>query len=911
MTVIGPGARIGPYEIEELVGAGGMGEVYRARDTRLERDVALKVLPAQVAGDPIKAERLLREARVISSLSHAHIRAIHEATEYDGLTVIVMEYLSGETLDHRLGRKPVPLAQALTYAEQLAGALDAAHSEGVVHHDIKPSNVMLTSRGAVLLDFGIARQRHSFESATDGGNKSTVTDSGSVPGTTAYMAPEQLDGSIADPRSDIFSLGVVLYEMLAGRKPFEGPTRARVIAAILEHEPAPLSSATEAVPPALERAVLKCLAKDPGDRWQTARDLASELGWIAHSASAAVLPATAFRSRVIAGGLLSVAAVLTVLAVIAVRQARPTADVPRLAGPVRFLATAPPNSVISVDAGAFTISPNGHHLAFTASSGGGPTLLWIRALDSFDAHPLSGTDGAGFPFWSPDGRAVAFFAGGQLKTIDIDGSPLQLVAEVSAQWGSWGSKGDIVFTTGEGVYRVRASGGAPQAILADEGSRGLRFGGPEFLPDGDHFLLGVIEPDKPQNQVSIYIGSLTNALEQPLLRADSQAIYAAPGYILYMRAGSLIAQPFDAVARRTTGEPISLPEPAAFVRPQRRASFSVSQTNVLAYRQGITTSQLTWFDRSGRRMGTVGAPGRYVNPAIAPDASRIAVTRLSASPSAGSGPGDKIRLQAITESDIWMFEPRGERPLTDAKGMEDYAVWSPDGSRIAYASNQTGFLDMYVKDAAASADEAGTPVMENNHQKLPMDWLADGKQLVFLDSAGGILPRLPLVAPIGAHGHATDVTLAANPSASLRSEDQVQVSPDGKWMAYVSDATGSAQVYVRQFPAGQRRWQVSTDGGFEPKWRGDGREMFYIASDQQMMSVAVTVHGTNFDAGRPTPLFRATVLGAPFQNGFVRNEYAVTRDGQRFLLNEPTGGTAAYAIRVLVNWQNLLGPGRE
>ncbi|MSO30685.1 MAG: serine/threonine-protein kinase [Acidobacteria bacterium] len=890
MNTVAARHRLGPYEIAELLGTGGMGEVYRARDTRLDREVALKVLRPERGTEATQAERLVREARLISTLNHPHIRAIYETATYDGVTVIVMEYLDGETLDYRLARRPLSVPLAITFAEQLAGALDAAHSHGIVHHDVKPANVMITSQGAKLLDFGIATTQASTR--RDVIDASTVTDSASVPGTTAYMAPEQLEGAVDDPRSDIFALGVVMYEMLTGRKPFEAPTRARMIASILEHEPAQPNSINEAISPALNRTVMKCLAKDPGARWQSARDLASELAWVSQAQAQTAADPRRERSARLAWGAAAAAAILAVAALAYGTSGAPRSeDTP---APVRFLAAAPPNSVMTVAAGSFSISPDGQHLAFTAASGGGPRLLWIRSLDSFEARALSGTDDAGFPFWSPDSRTIAFFTSGELKTIDIDGSPLQIVTKLPqiAQWGSWGRNGDVLFTTSgdaNNLYRVRASGGPPGALLAQTENPGRRVGGPEFLPDGEHFLLGVVEPEKPLDQVSIYVGTFTNPLERLLVRANSQAIYTRPGHILYMRAGSLVAQPFDASSRQTSGEPISLPEPAAFFRAARRAAFSLSQNGILAYRQGIATTQLTWFDRSGRRLGTVGTPGRYLNPAISPDASVIAITRLAPS---------------LTESDIWLFEPRGERPLTSSRGLEDYAVWSPDGRRVVYTANDTGTADLYVKETASSAEEGGGLVFRNNRQKLPMDWTGDGR-LIFLDIVGGTSPRTPLTVRIGSHPGEPQ-TLATNPAASLRSEDQVQVSPDGRWVAYVSDVSGSAQVYVRQFPDGQRRWQVSTDGGFEPKWRGDSRELFYIAADQQMMSVTIGDDAGTLTASRPTPLFRTTVLGAPFQNGVVRNEYAVTRDGQRFLVNEPIEGAAAYAIRVVVNWRSLL-----
>jgi Tol biopolymer transport system component len=886
------GAHLGPYEIEALLGAGGMGEVYRAKDTRLSRTVAIKVLPTQLSADVDRRERFRHEAQAISALNHSHIRALYDIGSENGTDFLVMEYLDGETLESRLARRPLSVERTLHYGIQIADALDAAHRQGITHCDVKPGNIMITASGAKLLDFGVAKLWNDLTAAPNPASATTATDVTSVPGTTPYIAPERLEGGAGDSRSDLFAFGVVLYEMLSGRKPFDGPTRARLIASILEHEPAPLTSPTEQIPAPVERVVMRCLAKDPLERWQTARDLASELEWLSRTALTNGTHAAPVRR---ARTWLPLAAMLAggaVVGYVAYGAARPAA-VTRPADPVRFLAAAPPNSVISVAAGAFSISPNGRHVAFTASSAGGPSLLWVRSLDSFEARPLSGTDGAGFPFWSPDGRTIGFFAGGLLKTVDIDGSPLQIVSESDAQWGTWGRNGDILFTTGPGMFRVRASGGTPEQILSNEsppGQKGQRYGGPEFLPDGEHYLLGVVEPDKPLDQVSIYLGSLQTPLIRELVRADSQAIYAEPGYILYMRAGNLVAQPFDAARLETTGEPTTLPEPAAFVRVQRRASFSVSQTGVIAYRQGIPTSQLTWFDRAGRRLESVGAPGRQINPAISPDGSRIVVTRLAPS---------------ITESEIWLLEPRGERPLTSGPGMEDYAVWSPSGERIVYASDAAGFFDLLTKDPTASAEEPGTLVLKTNRHKMPSDFTPDGAAVVYLDTAGALTPRQPLVMRLGVHDTAPNEPIALAPQGS-RTADQVQVSPDGHWMAYVSDITGSAQVYVRQFPDGSRRWQVSTDGGFEPKWRGDGRELFYIAADQQMMSVSVTVTDGAFEAGRPTPLFRTTVLGAPYQNGFVRNEYAVTRDGQRFLINEPIGGSAAYAIRVLVNWRSLM-----
>ena len=883
---LSPGAHLGPYEIESLLGVGAMGEVYRARDTRLSRIVAVKILPVQGGGEPLRRRRFHEEARAISSLNHPHIRALYDVGSHEGLDFLVMEYVEGETLESRIAKRPLGLERALTYAVQIAEALDAAHRHGIIHRDIKPANIMVTGAGIKLLDFGIARLWDELQTPAAPGAGTTLTNASSVPGTTAYMAPEQLEGAQGDARSDLYACGSVLYEMLSGRKPFEATTRARLIAAVLEHEPAALT-APYSIPPALERAVMKCLAKDPEARWQTARDLASELAWIQHAPAAPVTPT---RDRAAWLGWAAALVLLAVLAGLVVVNRSETSTSSAALAPIRFVAQPPAGSVITVAAGSFAVSPNGRYLVFSAAQSGGPRMLWLRGIDAFEARPLPRTEGGQFPFWSPDSREIAFFAGGQLKKVGVGGGQPQIIAEApTGQWGTWGSGGDILFTPipGTALHHVRASGGAIRVVYTGDRAR---VGGPEYLPDGRHFLLGVIEPGKPLEQVSLYIGTVDNPLERLFARADSQALYVEPGYVLYMRAGSLVAHPFDAATLEVRGEPLAVSEPVGFVSAQRRASFSASQNSVLAYREGVTTTELTWFDRTGRRLGTAAPPGRYVNPAVAPDGVRVAVTQLNPT---GDG------------SEIWLFEPRGSRALTSTPTREDYAVWSPDGTRVAYAANPEGPLDIYAKDSGATAEQRGDLLLKTEGGKWPMDWSAPRSALVFLDVRGGITPRLPYLATLGEPHRAAAPTPLHSGSAPLYSEDQVQVSPDGEWLAYVSDVTGSSQVYVRTFEGG-RRWQISTAGGFEPKWRADGRELFYIAPDQQMMSVELSATGGTLQAGAPRPLFKTEILGVPYQNGLVRNEYSVTPDGSRFLINQPTSGSAAYAIRVLVNWPALL-----
>lgn len=882
---LSPSARLGPYEIEALIGAGGMGEVYRARDTRLDRLVAIKILSAQDGGH-CRHERFAREARLISALSHPHICALYDVGCHEGLDFLVMEYLDGESLETRLARRSLSTEQALGWALQIAGALDAAHSHGVTHRDIKPANIVLTSSGAKLLDFGIAKLLDARPTNDVQRPQETLTASESVPGTTAYMAPEQLEGRNDDPRSDIFAFGVVLYEMLAGRPPFVAPTRARLISAILEHEPEPVSPTKGTIAPALERLVMKCLAKDPDQRWQTARDLASELTWISHAESKSrVSRATRQTARHAAwtvAGVLGLAAVVSLsIGGIELGRVSPTSP-----GPVRFLITVPSGSVITVTPGAFAVSPDGRHVAFTASSAGGPRLLWLRSLDSFEARALGGTDDALNPFWAPDSRSVAFFSGGKIKKIDVETGTVHPVCEApDGAWGTWSSTGDMLFADGGKLFLVRASGGTPTRLEPTSARPGSRYGGPEFLPDGRHFLVGMLTP--PDNHVGIYVGSIDSPEQTRILDAHSQAIYAHPGYVLFMRDGNLMAQPFDANARQLTGEPVALPEPVSFVAASYRAAFSVSRNGVLAYREGFTPSELVWFDRMGRRLGSIGPAEIYFNPSVSPDGTQVAVSRLD--PSIGT-------------SDIWLIDSdRGARAVTSHPSAEDDPVWSPDGRDIIFSSNRGRFMDIYRKRVDSGADHEEL-IVRSDHDKWVLDWTADGKTLLYLGvgaygrgQRSWSLWAMPLIAG------SEPMALAAR----SRLEGQGQISPDGRSMAYVSDVTGSAQVHVRPFPSGDGGWQVSPAGGFEPKWRGDGRELFYVAPDQMLMSVS-NQPGTTGDTATPVPLFRTNVIGAPYQNGRVRNEYAVTRDGQRFLINQPVGVASTSALRVVVNWRELI-----
>jgi Tol biopolymer transport system component len=888
-------AGFGPYHIESLLGTGGMGEVYRARDIRLGRNVAVKVLRREFSGNAARRAQFASEARTISALTHPHIRTVFDVGSDGGVDYLVMEYLEGETLDRVMARRPLPLARALTYAIQIADALDAAHRRGIVHGDIKPANIMLTASGVKLLDFGLARLVTPPHDPGD----STATDDGKIAGTTAYMAPERLEGRAGDARSDLFALGVVTYEMVSGRRPFEGSTRARIIAAILEREPAPLTSPNETVPPALQHLVARCLAKHADDRWQNAKDLASELEWVA--AQEGIAPAgtrTRTRGAWVAWTAAAVAAAIAALFGVRAWNTPPPPR-PAAGSPVRFIADAPIGSAMAVAPGGFSVSPNGRHLVFVASSDAGTRVLWLRSLDAFDLHPLPGTDDAWNPFWSADSTSIAFTAGNQLRRIDLGTNRVQVICDLSASvYGTWNRDGIIVLSNNAGTSRlmkVPAAGGTPLDIATPEELAGATIGSPEFLPDGHHFIYHA-RTNSPATS-GIYVADVDGGAHRFLVRADSQAGYAEPGYLLFLRNGSLIAQPFDPASRELTGTPVGLPEPVSFVPGIDRGGFSMSSGSVLAYRGRVDSSELLWRDRAGRAIGSLGT-GTYVNPALSPDGTRVAITR-----------GDA----AAGTSDIWVIDSnRAARQLTSQAGIEDFAVWSPDAKRIVYASDRNGAMALFAKDINAGASDPDQALPAPHPKTMPFDWSRDGRFLLYSSFDGrGLLGARFWVLPMVASG-----SLAAGPFELLSSspgkeEGQAQISPDGRWLAYVSDISGSPQVFVRPFPHGSGRWLISSAGGFEPRWRADGRELFYLSSDQMIMSVDVD-GGATFSAGQPHPLFRTNLVGAylgsPYPNGRVRNEYAVTADGQRFLINQPLGGASAYAVRVVVNWPSLLRP---
>ena len=884
---VSPGTRLGPYEILAAVGAGGMGEVYRARDTRLDRIVAIKVLPAHLADKPELRERFEREARTIASLNHPHICTLYDIGRQDGTDFLVMEYLEGETLAHRLLKSPLPLDQVLPYAIEIADALDKAHRKGITHRDLKPGNVMLTKSGTKLLDFGLAKLKQEaapqtpFSQLPTAAGKDAVTQEGTILGTLHYMAPEQAEGRTEeiDARTDIFAFGAVVYEMATGVKAFEGRTSASVIAKILEVDPPPIASLQPMAPPALDRVVKRCLAKDREERWQSAHDLWHELKWVGEGGSQAPMvarPRSPLNNVRIAW---SVAAVLLaglfLGALFYFRRA--PADTQSL----RFF-VSPPGSLAafgtttSGTTAPLAVSPDGHRIAFVAMNTDGKYVLWVRSLDTLTAQALAGTEGASSPFWSPDSRFLGFFAGGKLKKIEASaGPPVTLCDAPNSRGGTWGQSGVIVFNPANlvALQKVSASGGAPTAatVLAPGEVAHMR---PSFLSDGRHFLYRVFAGSVGG---PIYVASLDSSERKLLFNADSQDVLYTQGHLLFLRENTLMAQPFDERRLAVTGDAVPIAEQVQTTGTNPPYGlFSASQNGVLAYQAGgdAAGTQLLWFDRTGKQTGVLGDPGAYGQIELSPDGKRALVSLTDQ-----SGPA----------RGIWIFDvARGLRTRFTFDPSDDRtAIWSPDATRVVFNSNRKGLYSLYQK--AASGAGAEDVLLEDNLNDAPDSWSPDGRFILY--SVVGKETSLDLfVLPLsGDRKPAPFLTTKFN-------EDFAEFSPDGRWVAYHSDESGRYEVYVTSFPGAGGKWQISTAGGSRPRWRRDGAEIFYLASDNKLVAAAVNGKGSSFEVGAVKPLFQTRAVGP------LGSPYDVSADGQRFLINTRPEQTAAVPITVVMNW---------
>jgi serine/threonine protein kinase/Tol biopolymer transport system component len=873
------GIRLGPYEIVSPLGAGGMGEVYRARDTRLERHVAIKVLPADLSSDPSLRQRLEREAKAVSNLSHPNICALHDIGHQEGMDFLVMELLEGETLEHRLIKGPLPPEQTLRLAGQIADALAKAHKVGITHRDLKPANIMVTKAGAKLMDFGLAKQAGPAPLA-DALTEMTVeqsklTTEGSIVGTFQYMAPEQLEGKEADARTDIFALGEVMYEMATGKPVFSGKSRASLIAAILTTEPPSIRQSQPLTPPAVERVVKKCLAKDPDERWQSASDLASELKWIAESGSQTELAVGALVQRKVWDRVSKPLASLLVLLLFGGGaawwvRARQIPPVMHFNSPVPFAA----NDV--------ALSPDGRVLALVAySDQSNKYVIWTHEVGSRAQTAVPGTEGASHPFWSPDGRFIGFFANGKLKKVDVSGGSAQVLCDApSGRGGTWNREGTILFSPNGngGLYRVPSTGGTPMEVTKPDMSRpesSHRW--PAFLPDGRHFLYLGANFTGEFEKNTIFIGSLDSGEKRAIVSASSNAAYADPGYLLYMRDNALVAQRFDSSSYKLSGEPRTISDEVRYLPSIDIALFDVAGRRTLVAQTGKTAkSQLTWFDRNGKSMGTVGSTGSlgaFANPSLSPDQRRMAVDQFDL--------GGRIR-------DIWIHELASDAVarFTFGPSYNAVAIWSPDGTRIVFASNRKLYNRIYQKKADGSGPEELIVDLGLVGDQYCWDWSHDGKYL--LAHKGPELWSVSLP------------DRQAKPFIQAKwSVRNARFSPDGRWVAYASNETGIWEVYVSPFPTATSKWQVSRGGGEQPRWRRDGKELFFLSGEGKMTVVAVKT-GSTFEAGPPVTLFQ-THTAQPISTQDVFS-YDVSGDGQKFLINTRVDEPNAAPLSIILNW---------
>jgi Tol biopolymer transport system component len=881
---LAPGTRLGPYEIVAPLGAGGMGEVYRARDPRLGREVAIKVLPPHLVDDVDLRARFDREARAVAALNHPHICAIYDVGREGERDYIVMELLDGETLAARLMRGSLSPPEVLRLGSQIADALDRAHRSNLVHRDLKPGNVMLTRQGAKLLDFGLARP--TVPGTVPGSSAYTMrpstptlsgplTGAGTIVGTFQYMAPEQLEGKEADARSDLWALGAVLYQMATGRPAFEGPSQASLIAAILKDTPRPMSELVPLAPPALERLVRACLAKDPDERVQTAHDVKLQLRWIEEGGSQAGVPApvaAARRRHDRLGWGLAAAAAAVAVALGAWILTRPA---PRHQT-VRFEIEPAAN------ARSFLwprLSPDGRAIAFLSADSTGARRIHIRLLDAVEATPLPGTEDAGRPFWSPDGTMLAFMVGEKLKKVAAGGGPLQLIADARGRFdGTWGEGGLIVLDGGPGdsLLAVSSTGGEVRPATRLDRTRGeVSHAWPSFLPDGKRFLFTA---DQALSQLDLIKLGRVGSMESVVIDScDSRVEYVAPGYILYARGGTLFARAFDLGAGKCRGEAFPLVENLGNLA--NSGDFSGSLTGTIAYRAraGGTREQILLVDRTGRVLDTLAPPANYAELAPSPDDTRLAFSMLD---------------ERSGNSDLWVRDLRRGTTsrLTFATSDDVWPVWSPDGREIAFASTRDGAHRVYVKFASGVGEEHRVAAQAGGPHG-PQSWNAALGMLTvgILGPAGSW--DVKALAP-----HDSVPPLAIAESREYE-EFQARFSPDGRWVAVQSNESGRREIYVQSYPVPSSRWQISIAGGADPEWRADGRELFFRALNDSLMAVPVTP-GETFEWGTPRALFRAGAPGGPL----TMSAWKPSADGQRFyVLREQVSGRPA-PITVVVDW---------
>jgi serine/threonine protein kinase len=909
-----PGTKLGPYEIQSLLGAGGMGEVYRARDTRLGRDVAIKVLPAHLSSDPDLRQRMEREAKAISSLNHPHICTLHDVGSQDGIDFLVMEHLEGETLADRLQRGALPLEEALEIGREIAEALDKAHRRGIVHRDLKPGNVMLTKNGPKLMDFGLAKPSPGVSSGSAASPltpttptmsiaaltalASPLTQKGTVVGTFQYMAPEVLQGAEADARSDIFSFGCLLYEMLTGRRAFEGKSQFSVLGAILDKEPERISTVLPDSHPRLDETVWVCLAKTPDRRYGCMHDVQIQLEASAEGPKVASLQAPPLKPASHSSRLPWLIAGIAALLAISVATAY-ILQAPKSV-PVMRSSILPPTDTSFVTmvpaSGPPVLSPDGTRMAFTARDAKSKVLLYVQSLNSLTAQSVPGTDDAMYPFWSPDSKQIAFFAAGKLKKISADGGPPQDICDTgSGRGGAWGKNGVIVFTpsSNQSLFSVPAAGGTPEPaskLDVAKGENSHRW--PWFLPDGKHFIYWS-RTSRPGESPVIYIGELGSLQARSLTKSDTMAQYAS-GHLLFLRGQTLMAQVFNPGRMELSGEPQPIAEHVAVNGSTIRAMFSASETGTLVYQSGEASTgwDLVWFGRDGKPIETVAQASRYIGPSLSPDGTRFVVSIF-------------VGNQGI--ADNWIFDlARTTRTrMTFSSSVTPYAnlggaTWTPDSKTIFYTAVSQGVFRIYGKAADGSSSER-LILDSGDASAYPSSVSPDGRYLVYMkrlnpnqtgnDQTGNHIWALPL----SAEGKPAD----GKPFPIVQDafdEKAPIVSPDGTWLAYQSNESGRAEIYITAFPAGGAKWQVSSNGGTMPKWRRDGKELFFADPQDNIVAVDVNTSGNAVKLGAPHALFQAVGIQRDF------GPFDVTADGKKFLINSGNLKEGTEPVTLVQNW---------
>jgi serine/threonine protein kinase/Tol biopolymer transport system component len=896
------GQTVSHYRIVSKLGEGGMGVVYKAHDTKLDRDVALKFLPLELTKDHDARERFVHEAKAASALSHPNVCTIHDIQEHENQLFIVMEFVDGQTLGEKKGA--ISFKQAIDIGIQVADGLAAAHEKGIVHRDIKPENIMIRKDGIVqVMDFGLAKLR---------GRLSRLTKEGSTIGTAGYMSPEQVQGQDTDHRSDIFSFGVLLYELLTGQLPFKGPHETALAYEIVNVDPAPMSTVKPDMNPNLDAIVLECLEKDPRERTQSMAQVALDLRRHKRESSRQRAsritasrpiskpspeaqpvdgsePSKAFPLVWIVASLLFFIGTIT-FGVLYFK--RPSTTVQTINSHI-----LPPERLTfarwsgGLGGGHLALAPDGSMLAFVAADSSGNTHIVVRALNAIDAKALPATAGACYPFWSPDNRYIGFFQAGKMKKIEASGGPAVTICSApDGRGGSWNRDGVIIFSNaGDPIYEVPEAGGAATAVTTLDTSRNeITHRWPDFLPDGKHFLyfsrssFGGVEREED----ALFVGSLDGTVNKRLMPAKGNVVYAS-GYLIYLRENTLMAQPFDASKLETSGDATPIAEPVEYDLDFNRVLFSASHSGILVYQAGNAQRgvQLEWFDRSGNSLGRIAGPADYGAIALSPDGKKIAFD---------------IYDNQSRNRDIWIYDIARSLAtrFTFDPAVDQYPAWSPDGSRIVFSSGRKGHFDLFQKTTSGAGVEEA--LIESTEPKFPYNWSSDGKFIAYVN-----LKRRKedlWILPLESKGAGGD----RKPFAFLQTEfdeDVTQFSPDVRWIAYTSNESGTWELYVRPFigtdggPAinQTRKWQVSTNGAVYTRWNRNGKELFYLSNDNKLMAADVDATGPTFDVGVVRPLFEGKAKG-----GIVF--YDVTADGQKFLMGIPVAGESTRPLTLVTNW---------